>query len=175
MHVFIGLTFWKSPRRRIYAVLQDSDTSDEDDVSEPRPKTLLKTDRWTELMDKVDTIGNDIEEMKSFTKDSKTNLPIKLQNDIQEVFKCSICHSAPLKPPVIVAKCCKNIVGCEECVNTWYNGENAMIKTCPLCRAERGYADTMRLNSLDKFINTVSSILNPTAASALTNEQVLDE
>ena len=36
-------------------------------VSKPRPKRLLKTDRWTELMDKVDTIGNDIEEMKSFT------------------------------------------------------------------------------------------------------------
>ena len=56
----------ESPPRRIYAVLQDSDTSDEDDVSEPRPKRQRKTDRWTELMDKGDTIGNDIEEMKSF-------------------------------------------------------------------------------------------------------------
>ena len=153
MHVYliIGLAFWKSPRRRVYAVLQDSEyTSDEDDdVSDPRPKRLLKTDRWTKLMDKVDAIGNDIEDMKSFTKDSKTNLPIKLQNDIREVFKCSICHGTPLKPPVIVAKCCKNIVGCEECVNTWYNGENAMIKTCPLCRAERGREGIRRHNAIE--------------------------
>lgn len=158
----------------MYAVLQDGEytSNEDDDESDPRPKRLLKTDRWTKLMDKVDATGNDIEDMKSFTKDSKTNLPLKLQNDIREVFKCSICHGMPLKPPVIVAKCCKNIVGCEECVNTWYNGENAMIKTCPLCRAERGYADTMRLNGLDTFINTVSSILNPTAIpSTATYEQ----
>ena len=67
-----------------------------------------------------------------------------------------------------VAKCCKNIVGCEECVNTWYNEENAMIKTCPLCRAERGYADTMRLNGLDTF---VSNILNPTDNPSTAAEQ----
>ena len=98
--------------------------------------------------------------IKSSTRDAKTNLPLGLQQDIREVFKCSICHATPLKPPIIIAKCCKNIIGCEECVNTWYNGDNAMTKTCPLCRADRGYADTMRLNGLDGFIGTISNIFH---------------
>ena len=42
-----------------------------------------------------------------------------------------------------------------------------MIKTCPLCRAERGYADTMRLNGL-------ACLLNPMAiSSTATYEQVI--
>ena len=39
-----------------------------------------------------------------------------------------------------------------------------MTKMCSLCRAERGYADTMSLNGLDGFINTVSNILHPEEA-----------
>ena len=154
-------------------MLENSDsTSDEDDAyeSEPRSKRLKK-DRWSKLMEKVDAIGMDIDEIKSFTKDTKTNLPLRLQCDIRDAFKCSICHGTSLRPPVIIAKCCKNIIGCEECVNTWYNGENAMIKTCSLCRAERGYADTMRLDGLDVFILTVTNILQPEETIPITQEE----
>ena len=150
----IGLAFWKCVRRKVYAVLQNDDSTSEEedgahDNSDLRPHS--RADRWTKLLDKVEAIGHDIDDIKSSTRDSKANLPLRLQRDIPDVFKCSICHGSPLRPPVIIAKCYKNIIGCEECINTWYNGENAMTKTCPLCRADRGYAETMRLNGLEGF------------------------
>ena len=49
----------------------------------------------------------------------------------------------PIRPPAILSKCCKSsIIGCERCVNKWYSGTEALTKTCPSCRAERGYCDT---------------------------------
>lgn len=48
-------------------------------------------------------------------------------------FKCQVCHAIPINPPVIIIKFCRNILRCEECVNTWYSGLDAMMKTCPVC------------------------------------------
>jgi len=47
-----------------------------------------------------------------------------------------------------------------ECANSWYSGPEAMMKTCPLCRAERGFTETMILNGLHDFLNTLSEIYN---------------
>ena len=152
----------------MYTVLQninDSTSEEEDgDESDLRPHSRVKIDRWTKLMDKVKAIRNNIDDIKSSTRNSKTNFPLRLQRIIWDVFKCSICHGSLLQPPAIIVKYCKDIVGCEECVNTWYNGENAITKMCSLCRAERRYANTMHLNGLDGFINTVSNILHPEEA-----------
>lgn len=68
----------------------------------------------------IQDIKDDIEELKSLTTDSTTNLPLGLQNEICGSFKCTICHTLPIKPPIIVAKCCKSIIGCEDCINKWY-------------------------------------------------------
>ena len=70
-------------------------------------------------------------------------MPLGLKRVINDTFKCQICHSVPIKPPVIATKCCKNILGCQSCVNTWYSGIDSMTKTCPMCRAERGCVETM--------------------------------
>jgi len=37
-------------------------------------------------------------------------------------------------------------------VDTWYSGEDAMRKTCPICRAERGCNETMVLRGLSEFM-----------------------
>lgn len=61
---------------------------------------------------------------------------------------------------MIIAKCCKSIIGCEQCINEWYGGEDALSKTCPLCRADRDFTETMRLNGMDGFIKSVSELLS---------------
>ena len=48
-----------------------------------------------------------------------------------------ICYSVPMKSPVIVAKCCRNILWCQGCVDKWYSEADQMTKLCPICRAER--------------------------------------
>ena len=90
------------------------------------------------------------------TADANTQLPMGLQNEICGAFKCTICHIVPIKPPVITAKCCKSIIGCEECINSWYDGEDGLTKTCPLCRTDRGFTETMRFNGIERFIKAIT-------------------
>jgi len=40
-------------------------------------------------------------------------------------------------------------------VDTWYSGEDAMRKTCPICRAERGCNETMVLRGLSDFMEAI--------------------
>ena len=68
----------------MFAVLQninDSMSEEEDgDESDLRPHSRVKIDRWAKLMDKVKAIRND--DIKSSTRDSKTNFPLRLQRII---------------------------------------------------------------------------------------------
>ena len=144
-----GLKFWKSPRRKVYAVLKSDleqklrgkgkrsqpimlDDSDDDDAPSKRMKsvdTLLESmqEDITEIVAAVCTI-------KELDKDSA--VPNSLKHLIRDAFKCKICLRVPLSAPPIISKCCKTILGCETCVNEWYSGEDALTKSCPLCRSE---------------------------------------
>ncbi len=64
-----------------------------------------------------------------------------------------------MKPPVIMCKCCKVVIGCESCVNAWYTGPEALTETCPACRAERGYSGMMILRGLDNFLTVVKKVI----------------
>lgn len=108
----------------------------------------------------MSSIKADVEEIKSRTVDASTQLPINLQNEICGAFKCTICHVVPIRPPVIIAKCCKSIIGCEDCINEWYGGDDGLSKTCPLCRADRAFTETMRLNGIDGFIKAIADRLS---------------
>ena len=44
-------------------------------------------------------------------------------------------------------------------MNEWYSGPNALIKTCPSCRAERGYNETMLLTGFDDFLTKVKKVI----------------
>ena len=46
----------------------------------------------------------------------------------------------------------KTILGC---LNSWYSGQEALTKTCPSCRAERGYNETMLLLGLNDFLTEI--------------------
>ena len=108
------------------------------------------------MMTCIMDIKNDISEVKGAIDklmeiDCTSRIPIGLKNLISESFKCKICHCTTT-PPVIATKCCKCIIGCEVCINGWFSGEDALTKTCPNCRADRGYNETMPLKGLDDFL-----------------------
>ena len=50
------------------------------------------------------------------------------------------------------------MLGCQECVNTWYSGPDAMLKTCPICRTQRGCNETMVLRDLTEFLENIREI-----------------
>ena len=109
-------------------------------------------------------VADDVLEVKSMlsrvlTVTENTKMPLSLQALFRDTFKCTICTGVPIKPPVIATKCCKSILGCEGCVNTWFSGPEACSKMCPKCRAERGLAETMRLNGLDNFLIELEKII----------------
>ena len=109
-------------------------------------------------------VREDLDTVKEAIKDimhlnEKSIIPMGLQRIIRDTFQCKVCLKIPMKPPVIMSKCCKTIIGCESCVNAWYTGPEALTKTCPACRAERDYSETMILRGLDNFLTEVKKVV----------------
>ena len=135
----------KSRKRERDVVTLDSDFEEPTCPKRSRDNNIIES--------KVDDIKEDVESIKDVIQDilhlnEKSNIPVGLQRIIRDAFQCKICLTIPVKPPVIMSKCCKVIIGCEICVNGWYTGSEALTKTCPSCRTERGYSETMLLRGL---------------------------
>ena len=133
-----------------------SDSSD-DDVERDQPcrkKSKSGEKTLERICDELASIRDMVTDMMTLTSD----LPIGLRRVLHDTFKRQICHGVPVKPPMIVTKCCKNILGCQACVDTWYSGTEAMAKTCPICRAKRGCNETMVLRGLTEFIESIGNI-----------------
>ena len=147
-----GMRFWKASARKLYAVSQDDlrrkrngpDRDDEGGSNE-------------EMKELLQSLHVKVESICSVAKDQ--HIPIGLRLALKEAFMCKICHSAPLKPPMIISQCCRNVLGCQSCSNTWYN-EDTLSKSCPMCRSPRGFSYTMAMPPLDELINAVSEALS---------------
>ena len=119
--------------------------------------------RKSKLDKMVEAMGCDVSAIRETVTDmmslaANCNLPLGLKRIVRDTFKCYICHSVPVKPPIIVTKCCKIMLGYQECVNTWYAGPDAMLKTCPICRTERGCNKTMVLCGLTEFLESMRKV-----------------
>ena len=139
------------PNRRTRSSFIDTSNSSDDDQDRSRDDPINKKRRCEDkilqrLDDEVASIRDILEDMMSLTPD--THILMGLQRVLRDTFKCQICHSVPVRPPVIVTKCCRNILGCQVCVDTWYSGPEAMTMTCPMCCAEWGCNETMVLRGL---------------------------
>jgi hypothetical protein len=114
-------------------------------------------DSIEDMKSSIEGMKSSIEDIFAISKDSK--IPYGLLQVIKETFKCSICHCIPIKPPLIVTKCCKYIIlGCDECTKNWYKGEDALTKQCPRCKAERGFSDVMVLRGIDDFLQKIDKL-----------------
>lgn len=65
----------------------------------------------------------------------------------------------PMKPPIIATKCCSSLLGCDECVNSWYDSVNGLSKKSPHCNEPRGYAFTSLSKGLDDFLTGMRKVL----------------
>ena len=116
----LGLTFWKCPKRKVFAIRKGADSSDDDfAANEPRPKKMREKDLegMSQSLDgvaaNIEVMKEQIEEIRMCAADSKAQMPLALKTSLQENFKCRICHSLPIRPPVMIARCCRSILGCE--------------------------------------------------------------
>ena len=130
---------------------------------------------------KLFILSNDIREMKEsmskvFRLTSSMLIPLGLRSLLYDTFKCSICQSTPMTPPIIFAKCCKNILGCQQCVDTWYRGEQGQSRTCPRCRSDRAYVETCKVNGLDDFLTGIAPLLegNPPGEDEEVDHDLID-
>ena len=94
-----------------------------------------------------------------FELTSVMQIPLGLRRLLYDTFRCSICRSTPMKAPITFARCCKTIIGCQVCVDTWYRGEEGQQRTRPNCREARAYVDTCKINGLDDFLRAIAPLL----------------
>ena len=147
------------------AILLNSDKEDEDsdellELSRKRkPLRATYAEKLTnaQLMNDLGEIKKDLKSVLALTPES--SIPLGLKRIMMDTFQCSICMSAPVVPPVIYARCCKRLLGCQACVDTWYGGEEGKMQKCPICRSERAYADTAMLKGFDDFLQAIAPIL----------------
>ena len=81
-----------------------------------------------------------------------------LLEQLKEGFTCQICRST-IVPPVIFACCCKSIIGCQVCIDQWYQGVDGMARSFPICRFERAFTETTVLHGLNDFFETITPLL----------------
>ena len=103
----------------------------------------------SDMEKKLDALMNELFEVKA-TMTEITKFHLVYWRSWGTHFSAAFCHVS-VKPPVIITKCCKTVLGCSTCVNAWYSGQEALTKSCPNCRAPRGYNETMLLHGLDDF------------------------
>ena len=178
-----SVQFWKQPSRKFFAVPEEDlmapvrtkrryssrsrDNDDDDDFEtvvrhERKEVNCTCTDKLQEIGEVLGSLQQKVNLVLSLTPETK--VPLGLKNLLMDSFSCKICKESPMEPPIIFSKCCRAIVGCETCqlLVFW---EDAMTKMCPHCRAERGYAETVRLVGLDDFLQGIKSLLSEGAYS----------
>lgn len=166
---FAALAFWKCGSRRIYAVRVISNTraplkksakskakatstscydisgDSDEDITPKRSRGVNHGD--------IQMVNSQINEVKSMVGNTlKVNqalsLPLGVVKHLRDAFICNIYDT-----PVIGTKCCNTLLGCEECVNTWFDGADSLSKKCPHCNEPRGCASTFQLfKGIDEFL-----------------------
>ncbi len=129
-----------------------SSTSSEDSDDSP-PKTKAKTDIIAK------SIGKDVKELKDslmslFAIQKNMKVPVALRRVVCESFNCTICQGI-ITPPAIFSRCCRNLIGCEECVDKWFEDRT---RTCPHCRQERGLSEIHPVKGLDEFLRAMKTL-----------------
>ena len=139
--------------RKVFAIPRDVQPS-----AKKRHRCSSSDEEDFSLGDRLDAIDYKISKILAVSPHLK--VPLGLSTQLFDTFRCNICKASPLRPPAIFARCCKRIVGCMQCTDEWYRGEEGLLKKCPLCRGDRGYADTSKILGLDDLLKTIGDLLH---------------
>lgn len=156
------------PSRKFYAISQTpckrsepGDNSSDDDFEPTKSKKKKAAPQLqvqlTAMKSEVALLRADMK--KLYKIDRFTQVSPALYEQLYESFKCAICRNLTT-PHVIFGRCCKSIIGCQGCIDTWYRGEDGMAKACPRCGTPRALPDTMRLHGLDDFLQSVKPLVD---------------
>ena len=138
-----GLKFWKVNARKFLAVPEESLGKP---AKMPRAGQIAGLDASPQAVPCNNCCRDIVDDMTrkldlTFKVAAGTKIPIGLQKLLADGFKCKICQSV-IKPPVIASNCCKQLLGCDACIKTWYK---------KLSRVQR-FPETMRLHGLDELL-----------------------
>lgn len=144
-------------QRKIFTI-SDSSDSDGDFLSNRESKRRKSS--TTHSDGQLESLKTEVKEMRQdiralFEINKWMKVPVGLRRILLDTFRCHICQDSPITPPIIFARCCKSIIGCEPCVEAWYGGLEGQTRNCPKCRSERAYADTCRLLGMDEFLEAI--------------------
>ena len=156
MYNFINtaLSFWKAPNRKIYAVTQAnlntldegaSDGSDDEELTVSTAKRLKK-----EVQEGMKKIKEELATLRSMMPRA---LPDNLMDHLTGLMRCCICQVVPIRPPVVISKCCRSIIGCEQYVQQLVDNQEA--SSCPLCRAVE--FDINKVNGFDGLLSAMGN------------------
>ena len=133
----LGLKFWKVGSRKVYGVTIDdlkkmgyaaADSSSSDtELCEPPKKKICPS--YGDIDKNLRALKNQVDSLLEVQNTLK--IPLSIRKLVIESFKCIVCHSV-MKPPVIFARCCKKLIGCENCVDTWYRGDQRGEANCDI-------------------------------------------
>ena len=167
---YAGIKFWRVGSRKIYAIKDSKKKHRLQDSSEDEGHKFPRLD--SSFVDKLDVIDEKLS--KILEVNPSLPLPLGVSSVLLDSLRCNICKASPINPPPIFVRCCKRILGCQSCVDEWYRGENGLQKKCPLCRGDRGFADTTIILGLDDLLDVVSRIMHvpppPTQLPAVIEE-----
>ena len=79
---------------------------------------------------------------------------LEIKSMVSDLLEVNLCL-----PSIIATKCCSNLLGCEACVNNWYDGAQGLSKKCPHCNEARGYAFTHQFKGLDEFLVGIRQLM----------------
>ena len=147
-------------RKHSAQVISDEDDDETDDFTERRPSKNAKSTKIDDMKLGINKINDNLDYIFKLSKDM--TLPPAVHTLITDTFECNICHSVPMSPPPIYGKCCKRLIGCQECVDKWYSTEEGISNACPICRGEKAFAESSQVRGMDEFLNGIKTVLNGT-------------
>lgn len=143
-------------KRPVQYVISDRDSSEEDFQPPWKKVTPATSAEVRQVAKEVKQVQQQIESFFQITTSMTVHL-VSTNYCMLDSFKCHICHVSPIEPPVIIARCCRWILGYQVCAGTWYHQDDNMARTFPMCRAERAYSDTKTLRGLDDLLSNLSN------------------
>ena len=120
-----------------FSLTLDSDSSGDAFMQYSKKGKFVSNKQSSELITEIQGLRKMIEQL--FEVNKQLPIPIGLRKILHETFCCCNCRCT-MVPPVRFGRCCKSLIGCQSCVDRWFQGDSRLMQqSCPKCRTEHAY------------------------------------